>query len=201
MAIYSTKPFQYKKNPVVFMVNGIGDGFLALPTIRALANYYYNRLTLIYDASIFPTWVCDLPQKSIILVEVNRNNGSIDFDYFSVAEIINGCDLFISLNYGKFQHVRNFSNLLYANCNIGFDPTFNIVLNQSKDKHASEVYYEVVKIITQSIDITGHCYPPKILMNQKLIVKNLFFYASNSSKDNFILATHTDTQNNKMWNE
>jgi ADP-heptose:LPS heptosyltransferase len=189
-------------SPVIFMCNGIGDGFLALPTIRALSHFFPNSLTIIYDAYIAPTWLYELPLKKIILVEVVRKKQNILFDYISVSNILQGSDLFISFNYGYHAAIYALVNLLEPKFSIGFDASFDAELYQDHCKHASEIYYEAAKLLSVHEDIKTYCYPPKILFSIENIVKNLFSGIKNIvDGEAFILAIHTDTQPCKMWNQ
>lgn len=187
------------KNPVIFICNGIGDGFLALPTIRALAKCYPNKLTVLYDACVLPSWLYDLPLKQLILIEVMRNTVHVNFDYLTVAKSIRNCDLFISLNYYPSLDTKKLLSRVNPKLTIGFDNGYDIHLQQSKDKHASEVFFETLSFssVAKQFDIKNFCYPIEPLVTLDKKSKDMLITIG--KKNTIVLGIHTDTQPSKMW--
>ena len=187
------------KNPVIFICNGIGDGFLALPTIRALAKCYSNKLTVLYDACALPSWLYDLPLKQLILIEVMRNATLVNFDYLTVAKSIRNCDLFISLNYYPSLDTKKLLSRVNPKLTVGFDYGYDIHLQQSKDKHASEVFFEALSLsrVSKQFDIKNFCYPIEPLVTLDKKSKDMLITLV--KKNTIVLGIHTDTQPSKMW--
>ncbi len=189
------------QSPVIFMCNGIGDGLLALPAIRALSLMFEDKLTIVYDSVVTPYWLYQLPLNKIVLIEAYRDENDIFFDYQSTAEQVIKCDLFISLIFTYSRCLENLIKLIKPTKTIGFHRSFDIYVEQSNNQHISDVYFKIPKVFLPSVDISYYHYPlGNIHTADKLAEKILMTIQVNADNPS-IVAIHADTQSDKMWTE
>jgi hypothetical protein len=187
------------KFPVAFFVNGIGDAFMLLPTLRALANCYHGKLILLCDKSFEQWWFKELNLKAIVGITVNRSKTNFPIIYQSeILEILKGCDVFFSLIFWRSRNLLNLIKKLNNNhiITVGAFDEYKLVVKNMQDLHVIDASFEFAHMVNKSLDVKEYSYP--------LILSNESAQIAKGLKKNFfliqkILIVHADTKKNKMW--
>lgn len=189
------------QSPVIFMCNGIGDGLLALPAIRALSMLFEDKLTIVYDSVVTPYWLYQLPIKKLILIESSRDKNDLIFDYRSTLEEINNCDLFISLIFVYSKFLIEFFDKFKPKKTIGFHQSFDVYIEQCNMQHISDVYFKIPKLFSPCLNIKDYQYPLDNLHTASIIADRIVTHIKPTDGMKFIIGIHADTQPEKMWSE
>src|SRR5271166_6267656 len=124
-------------HPVVFYSDGIGDSLLSLPSLRALAAIFKDRLTLIHDRSGGAVFFGDVKAKLRVGIDVTRSMycGKFDafFDVRSVVREISTCDLFILLTPWNSISVMTCISAIRPRVTLGFCPELDVCLQIHSD--------------------------------------------------------------------
>lgn len=189
------------QSPVIFMCNGIGDGLMALPAIRALSMLFENKITIVYDSAVTPYWLYQLPIKKLILIESSRDENDLIFDYRSTLEEINNCDLLISLIFAYSKFLREFLDKFKPKKTIGFHQSFDVYIEQCNKQHMSDVYFKIPKLFSRYLNIKDYQYPLDNLHTANIMADKIVTHIKSTDGKKFIIGIHADTQPEKMWSE
>src|SRR4051812_13179119 len=85
--------------PAVFFGNGLGDGVLALPALRALCSAFGGREVLLLQDSTNKFLFAELPSRKthFMNLQLNTKRKGMDFDVREALDIVGTCDLLVSL--------------------------------------------------------------------------------------------------------
>src|ERR1043166_132303 len=108
------------KRPVAFFANGIGDTFLVLPALRALAKLFDNTLSLVCDGEGYRLCLSELPLRSVVIAWSYRADKDRLFSVAQVADEIGGCDLFLSLVPWHSTSTKRLLNTVRPKASVGF---------------------------------------------------------------------------------
>src|SRR6266516_2903876 len=106
--------------PVAIFGNGLGDHLLILPALRALAELFRGRLTLVCMPGARNSFFSDLPLRSVCEAHMNKVNGGRVFDAQAVATAVGTTDLLLSLNPWHSSSMSRLLELLTPRHSIGF---------------------------------------------------------------------------------
>lgn len=204
--ILSTLPPDSFFNPVVFFSNSVGDHIMFLPALRALADIFPNRLTLVLLPNVYSEFFVNIKVKKIITLEsskfdiINWNLGTQkgdlqNFDFQILANKIGTTDLFISANIWHSPSLLGLIDLLEPRVSIGFHPNYTCYL-PVKPIHEFDLYFLIPQLFLPSIKLTEYSKSPEI--------ENKYLQLAKSLKENMILGgkiliVHSDTKKKKMW--
>lgn len=181
--------------PAVIFVNGIGDHLLALPAMRALAQLFPNRLTLVCERGR-PTLFSGICFRDALELNITTGPDLRSFDPGTVVSMLPGCDLLISLNTWHSALIQRVLERLSPDDSIGFDAAFHRAIPRNFAKHASELAFDVVRAIDPSLSLETFAHPPAMPSADVSAARRIRARIPRAYK---ILAIHADTAKPKMW--
>jgi ADP-heptose:LPS heptosyltransferase len=180
------------KNPVAFFVNGIGDHFLNLPAIRALAALYPQRLSLVCQRGRADVFFRGLPLRQILVSNVW---GADDWQS-DVAETVHDCDLFLSLVPWQSGSLTLLRQQLAPKTSIGFFPDYNVVLPLDYGRHSSDLAFSLPRYLHPSLRLEDFAAPPEFPPDAQRRAERIRGLIPPEAR---VLVVHADTAEAKMW--
>lgn len=180
------------RNPVAFFANGIGDHFLSLPAIRALAALYPQRLSLVCLRSRADVFFRGLPFRQI---RVGNVWGDDDWQS-DVAETVRGCDLFFSLVPWQSDPLTSLRRQLAPEVSVGFFPEYDIVLPLDYGRHSSELAFSIPRHLDPSLRLEDFTAPPEFPPAAQHRAERIRGLIPPRMR---VLVVHADTAEAKMW--
>lgn len=184
------------EHPVVFFINGIGDNILNLPALRALAQIFDGRLSLICSGRESLHIIDELPLRQVVKIRVEKTVKGREFDTKSVAKLSGNCDLFISLVPWRSPSLLQLLKELRPALSIGFFSNYDIEIPLDYNKHTAELAFDVVRLFNPSYCLQDFTAPP-LYRNEALVKAQSLI--SSLKPGTRILAVHADTLPEKMW--
>jgi ADP-heptose:LPS heptosyltransferase len=182
-------------NPVAFFVNGLGDHILSLPALRGLAQLFDGRLTLLCAEGSHQFLFNELNLRRRIAFPVTSHNGSREFNWRALTELVGSCDLFISLVPWFSDSLKNLVHDLTPLLSVGFFPSYGIDL-PSNVKHASQRAFDFVRLFAPEYRFEDFAAPPlypQVSLSAAQRIRNRL------PRGVRVLAVHADTSPEKMW--
>lgn len=185
------------KNPVVFVVPGIGDHLMVLPAMRALCKAFPKNLTV----------VCTLPNASFLFEELpiakfvyfRYYDPSGLFDAEELAQKIGACDLFISIFPLHTESDAKLISLLKPKESIGFfyGHHKHTVAKNWRELNYIDTAFSMAKMIDPSVELEQFAYPPNMGRQASKTARQMREFIGSTSK---VLAVHTDASlSTKSW--
>jgi ADP-heptose:LPS heptosyltransferase len=184
------------EHPVVFFINGVGDNILNLPALRALAQIFEGRLSLICSGKEALHIFDDLPLRRLIRIRAEMTGPGREFDARSVAEITENCDLFISLVPWCSPSLIQLIKELRPALSIGFFSNYDIEIPLDYNKHSAELGFDVVRLFNPAYCLRDFTAPPSYRNEALAEAQSLLSCLNPGTR---ILAVHADTASEKMW--
>lgn len=185
-------------NPVLFFANGHGDHFLNLPAMRACADIFSGRLTVIGADKVIENLLHSLPVRKVVGLKMSRETTGRRFDVDDIARAVEGCDLFISLNPWHNRHVDDLLAALAPECSIGFFPDFKIAVERDYQKHSADLAFDIVRAIDPDLRLDRFAGPPSFPERFVASADRLLAMIPAGRQ---VLTVHPDTLPEKMWPE
>lgn len=182
--------------PVVFFINGIGDNILNLPALRALAQIFEGRLSLICSGRESLHIFDDLPLRRLIRIQIEKTDHDREFDTKSVVELTGNCDLFISLAPWRSTTVIQLIKELRPALSVGFFSNYDVVIRLDFNKHSAEMAFDVVRLFNPSYCLQDFTAPP-LYRNEALAEAQSLLSSLNPGTRTLVV--HADTIPEKMW--
>lgn len=183
-------------HPVAFFMNGIGDNFINLPALRALARLFEGRMTLVCGGTSAVCIFNELDVRKNVVVDDCRFLASgRRFDAQAVFEQVGCCDAFISLVPWESPSLKRLVDLLRPSRSLGFYTGFEIVLPRDYDKHSAQLAFDVVRHLDPTLRLADFTAPPAYPDEAVREADLLLDLVGPSSA----LAIHADTISEKMW--
>lgn len=186
------------QHPVAFLIHGIGDTMLALPALRALANAFEGRLTLIHARAGHDFLFDGIPLRSRIPVTASGapDGAVLDIDR---AEQLHSlpCDLFLTLAPWLNEHLTKLITRLGPVASVGFHPFFTTGLAIDYSKHSAELTFDVARTVGVTGSLSDFAAPIPIPVDAVAFAVELLAQLPGNSRR---LSIHMDTKPDKMWN-
>lgn len=182
--------------PAVFISNGCGDHFLALPTLRALIRIFHGRLRLLCDPGAAETFFYALPFAQVIEVETWRGERGRRFDAAEVAARLGECDLLLSLNPWHGVAVDELLARLSPRDSIGFFPGFGLELPRDYRRHSADLVFSLVETLAPRLEIQSFADPPRFAAGDEEVAARILSRLPDGAS---LLAVHADTSAAKSW--
>ena len=179
----------------IFFSNGLGDHFLNLPAIRALAQLFPRNSLLISERSCSDFFFSDVAFDVNLTIESDIKDCQRSFNVSLVTQEIAGCDTFISLNPWHSQCVNDLLHSLRPRRSVGFFAEFSERLPLVYSIHSAELAFSVPRHFCPSLSIKHYLKPPPLRGDAQRIPRQVF---SLMSSDTRILCVHADTLSEKM---
>lgn len=180
------------RNPVAFFANGIGDHFLSLPTIRALAALYPERLSLVCVRRLADVFFRGLPFRQVL----GANVWGADGWQAGVAEVVQECDLFLSLVPWQSDSLTLLQRQLAPETSIGFFPGYDVVLPLDYGKHSSDLAFSLPRYLDPSLQLEDFAAPPEFPPEAQRRADRIRGMIPPGMR---VLVAHADTGEGKMW--
>ncbi len=184
--------------PVLLFANGYGDHYLNLPTIRALATVFSNKLILVGIENAINQIAGDLPLAKLISIPMQHNGTGRSFDSNNAAKLIGKCDLFISLNPWQSNDLNRLITNLKPQTSIGFFDSFDISIARDYNKHSVDLAFDFVRLFKSNWQPEQFSKPPLYEKNEYHCANKIFNSLEANKK---VLCIHPDTLPEKMWPE
>jgi ADP-heptose:LPS heptosyltransferase len=185
------------RHPAVIFSNGFGDHLLNLPALRALAQLFPQRLTLVCQTWARETFFSDLPLSHVCEVDMHSgDDGSRVFDAEGVALNIGPCDLLISLNPWHSDSVDRLIELLSPAGSVGFFPSFQTRLPLDFSKHSAELAFDIPRQIDPRLRLKDFSWPPVFSPRFRQSARRIREIVPARMR---VMAVHADTWRVKMW--
>lgn len=183
--------------PVVFFVNGIGDHLMALPAIRALAEHFGGRMSLLCHGGAAASVFAGLPIRKITSIRFSSIPQGIGFDAAKTARAIGKCDLFVGLTPWISPSLSRLLQLLHPSVSIGFFPEFDRHVAFSTSVHAADAAMSLVRqIVPGNPKVERYWGAPEVSSRGRQWARSV---RKHLPADARIVAVHTDTKFRRRW--
>lgn len=199
------------QHPVAIFSMGIGDHLVSLPAVRALADLFDGRLSLICRPGARQEFYRDVTLNKVHETDIRYHfegntiryteNGSqlrparIRFDAESIAQKVDKCDLLISLNHWHSPSVDELLERLSPANSMGFFSRFKFHFS-FYGKHAADVAFAVPLCLDPALRIETFALAPSVLPDIQQWASTWRTRLPGSTK---VLAVHAETKASKMW--
>jgi ADP-heptose:LPS heptosyltransferase len=189
----------HSEHPVAFFANGIGDTFLTLPALRALAKIFEDRLTLICDPRMKEALQENLTLRDIIGIPDLHTDPAIPgrlFDPVKLRSMFSEADFFISLVPWRSASLARLVDLLNSTPSIGLGNGYDIEIPVTSHIHSADLAFRVPSAIDAGSRLEDFSGPP--LLPASVIARARQFrklVPDNAS----VLVVHPDTTQAKCW--
>src|SRR5262249_12044228 len=152
------------EHPVALVYNGYGDRLLTLPTVRALANLWLGRLTLIGETGDDELFYADVPLRRFVGLSFHRDpleqSGGWLFDYSAVVSSLHRADsLFLPFTWTSTSIARLVQSFSSAKT-YGFSASLPSRLLYPRNLHAADATFRLASSFSPSLNIEAHSQPP-----------------------------------------
>src|SRR5688572_5427721 len=163
------------EHPVLFFQNGIGDAVLSLPAVRALADLFSGRLSLICPKFAHQLLYFSLRFRRVIEIPTIRTSieGAVSdptifkgrpdprvFDARSVAVEARWCDAFLSIVPWHSNCLEDLVLRLMPHTTVGFFPFFDLVAPFDRQVHSADVAFRLPRALSPSLCLADYAGPP-----------------------------------------
>jgi ADP-heptose:LPS heptosyltransferase len=181
---------------VLFVTAGFGDSLLSIPTVRALASVYPNRLALICRPGARELY-SGLGLAAVHELDWLRVIAGEEWASEEMRSAFRSCDVLLCLDsYRKPPHDVLFEHVdpLHS---VGFFPPFEVVVPAERDKHEADLLFEIPRHLDPSLRSSDFARPPPLEPRHRHWARNLRRAAA--APRSRVLVVHADTQEEKMW--
>jgi len=182
--------------PALLFSNGFGDHFLNLPAVRAVADLFPGRLTLICQRGFGRIFFHGIQFKMICEVSMTTIRGKRQFDADWVAEKVGPCDLLISLNPWHSSSVDRLLQCLAPNLSVGFFQEFGRQVRLNCRKHSADLGFDVVRALDRGLRLDEFSEAPVFPLHFVKQARRVWRAFPSRFR---VLAIHADTKMQKMW--
>ncbi|NLR68659.1 glycosyltransferase family 9 protein [Chitinophaga varians] len=189
-------------NPVVFFDNAIGDSFVALPALRALAQLAEGRLSLITCGGrcgkINFTIFRELAVKHIYGIDVAETERGKEINPDELGACLNNSDLFIYMNtwMPAGEVMQQVLSSFAPRPSIGFYKYMSVQIPYEKSLHSADLLFQFPLFFNRETDIQDFAYSPEPPTEVRRLVCQFRNKFPATSK---LLIVHADTKTNKTW--
>src|ERR1700680_2305599 len=183
-------------HPVVFFGNGVGDHLLNLPSLRALAKLFPNRLRLVCMPGAAATYFSDIPFGDVLETEMNWTGNRHKFDAGALSMRIGPCRLFLSLVPWHSKSMDQLLGIVAPAHSIGFFAGFHDVLQPDYSKHSADLAFELPRRLDPTLRLEAFAAPPALAARPARLALEIRHAVPPGMR---VLAIHADTNSEKMW--
>lgn len=182
----------------IFFYNGLGDAFLALPTLNALSSIFKGHIDIITAKSEnFISILNTVERNHLYTINIEEDEDTKTFDFNEFENSLVECSCFLSLNQWYPRDINSFKRIINSfDSSIGFYSFFKNFLLRTKTQHAFDQYFMFAHFFDEKLNFKDFLDPPEIDELSEMKIKTLRDSLPESSK---ILVVHTDTEQHKMW--
>ena len=185
------------RNPVILFANGIGDGVMNLPALRALALHFGGRATLVTHEGEEAFFFDELPLRGRVGVTfTSEPRGSRHIPVDQLRCKLSDCDMLISLVPWWSPSLGELLSEIRPAYSVGFFPAFRTYVPLNYEKHSADLAFDIVKSLWPEARIDDFVAPPQFPSKAQAFVAALRGLFPAGSK---FLAVHAETCAPKMW--
>lgn len=181
---------------MVFFANGIGDAVLALPALRALAELYPRRLTLVSRRESYAPILRGLPVRNEFFIGRGSKCHWQAEEIDHISEAIEFCDLFIALVPWKSDSLAYLIDRLRPAKTLGFFPAYDVAVPRDYGKHSAALNFDAVRAISPTCRMEDFLGPPPYAAESVALAREIRASLGEGAR---VLAFHTETVAEKMW--
>lgn len=187
---------EYQK-VVVLYANGFGDAIMSLPTLRALASIFGERMTLVCRENDGDILFGSLGVP-LVFTKFVFGHGRHTFDPEPVLEAIPQCDLLICLSpWNPGDDIQTLFDHWEAHT-IGFFDGFGSRVSFTSKKHAALRTFNFASHLDSSLRFEDFNQPPLLKRSVRQTADRVIKILPNNAK---ILCVHPETAAEKMWSK
>lgn len=184
------------RTPVAFHLNGYGDRILAAPALRALAQLFEGRLSIVCARGDGETFYSDLCLRQTIEVDAHREKNGWMFDVDAAGAAVGSSDLWLGLNSDGGPASRALRQRLNPRLSVGFDGDENIPLVRPSGEHAVDAAFALPRIFDSALLLEAFSACPPFPDLARREAAEILAHIPSGSR---ILAVHTETLDSKTW--
>jgi ADP-heptose:LPS heptosyltransferase len=187
------------ERPAVLFCNAVGDHLLALPTLRALAATFPERLTLVCRSGARRSFFTDLEVHRVVevaMAQSGHRRRTWYFDADEVARKLSGCDLFLSLNPWHSGSLDRLLKRLAPLESFGFSRAFRREIPLDFSKHSADLVFDLARRLNRRLRIEDFGAAPSVSAGARRWARGVRAALPRGTR---ILAIHADTKPEKMW--
>lgn len=192
------------KNSYLFFANGggLGDAYMALPTLRAF-NYKFNNNLVVITYEYLRNLFIDEGFKDFIIYDFKyiqeKHGASFDFDTDPLFRLLDNAEAFIDMNPWYLQS-RGYKEYI-TNCSIPTIGHFHFYSKHLKFVDDNEINnfdnrFSLAKLFDETLKVEDFSYPPKFSDNIQSFTKNL---KDKLPKGMLLIGIQDETQAYKQW--
>lgn len=183
------------ERPALIFLNGIGDHFINLPAVRAIASIYPDHLTLLCRKG----GACAFADAAAgRIVELDCGDDRRDLSLLSdiAGHALAGCDLLVSLNPWHTAIVDTLLARIRPRRSVGFFPVFDVPLPLDFSKHSAELAFDIPRALGSVATLLSCSYPLQLPTWARDSARRILRRLPPSAP---VLTVHSDTIAEKMW--
>jgi len=191
--------------PFAMFSMAIGDHLTTLPALRALAESFDGRLSLICNKGAREAFFSDIPLLAVYEIQnktirFGESDAalpvSVTFDVDSLARQIDECDLFVSLNGWHSPSIDELMGKLSVTDSIGFFSSFKIHLPYSHDTHVIDTKFQIPQCLNPLLRLDAYSDAPAV---PREILQWAEAWRARLPPEVKVLAVHAETRPERMW--
>lgn len=136
---------------IAFFGNGIGDGVLALPTLRALKYWYGSRIHFVVNQR-FVASELGFANCSVIEMPMNIRKDGREFDHTILRERMQDCDLFMCLAQWSSNSLERLLDGSPATT-VGFCRGFDLEIASPDGVHQFDLMFSLARTICKNFHV------------------------------------------------
>lgn len=182
---------------LIFFYNGLGDAFLALPTLRALATLS-SRTTIATSLNDprFQLILKDVDKVDIVGIHLEEKVTGKFIDVNELCELRKNYQWFVCLN-EWYPPSAQYQQMCAGPRCLGAFNFFNISIPRPAGLHTIDYLFHFAQHFDSHLSLEKFCDPPAVPGNYLRIASDF----KHKLPDRRIMVIHADTQKQKMWPE
>jgi ADP-heptose:LPS heptosyltransferase len=181
----------------VLFYNGRGDHLLVLPALRALADLFRGRLTLICGNGLHATFFSELPLRQVVETAFWQDgDAGHQFDAARVAQQLPHCDLVCALVPWNSAAVDQLLQRVAPAHSVGFYQNAGHLIRIDFTKHYADSAFLLPQFIKPSLSIEDYAAPPALPRAAREAARR---FRARAAAPWRVLTVHPETDPRKTW--
>ncbi|WP_453963889.1 glycosyltransferase family 9 protein [Bradyrhizobium elkanii] len=147
--------------PLIFFANGIGDGVLVTPALRAVHRSFHGRARFVFqdgpDRFLFNEY--GRAETGFVNTNLNAQRDGRDFPVDVLREHIKGCDLFLCFAEWISESLIELKDSCAPKVSVGFFPDFDICVPRTPTLHQFDVMFSIPQTAFPELEIEKFSIP------------------------------------------
>jgi ADP-heptose:LPS heptosyltransferase len=181
------------RKPVAFFANGVGDGVLCTPALRALCSGFGGRVKLILKEGAGRFLFEHLEVERLRFLDMRHADDGPQFALDATEEVLRDCDLLLSFAPWESRSLLELKSRSNAQFTMGFFRSCDVFIPLDLTKHKVDLTFSMSKFIFPELEVEQFSapleFPPKIQQAGQEILRAvggrlpIAFHPESSKKD------------------